>query len=452
MPQSYDLLIKGGVIVNHDGIREGDIGIRGGKIARIGAIGGAPAETELDARGLHVFPGVIDSHVHFREPGGETREDLESGSRAAVLGGVTAIFEMPNTNPPTVTAEALADKIARATGRMFCDFAFYPGATKENIEQLRMLESLPGAAGIKVFMGSSTGNLLVDDPATIRALLGKLRRRAAFHCEDEARLNARKALQIHGDPSSHSVWRDAQAAFMATDALLRMAREAGARVHILHVSTGEEMALIAQNRDIATAEVTPHHLLLPAKESYARLGSRAQMNPPLREADQVAALWDAVAQGVADTVGSDHAPHLVEDKARAYPDSPSGMPGVQTLTPLLLNAVSEGRLSLLRFADLTSHGPARVYGIAGKGRIAAGYDADFTLADLRKTATIDDSWIESRCGWTPYAGQKLTGWPSATVIRGRIVMREGEILGEPAGRQVRFLETLRNGALPEDTG
>lgn len=443
MFQSYDLLIRGGTIVNHDGVFEGDIGIRNGRIARIGAIGGASAAQEFVARGLHIFPGVIDSHVHFREPGGEAKEDLESGSRAAVMGGVTAVFEMPNTSPSTTTKEALADKVMRATDRMFCDFAFFPGATKDNIDQLPELERMPGAAGVKVFMGSSTGTLLVDDPGLLRELLTKVRRRVSFHCEDEARLNARKALQAEGDPASHSVWRDAEAAIMATRILLGLARETGARVHILHVSTGAEMALIAENRDHATAEVTPHHLLLPAAASYAKLGTRAQMNPPLREQEEIDRLWDALAQGIVDTVGSDHAPHLLEDKAKPYPASPSGMPGVQTLVPLLLNAVSEGRLSLPRFTDLTSHGPARVHGIAGKGRIAGGFDADLTLADLSEVRKITDDWIASRCGWTPYAGQSVTGWPKVTIVRGKIVMQDGEVTGRAHGRPVRFLDTLQ---------
>jgi dihydroorotase len=442
MTVSFDLIIRGATIVNQDGIRQGDIGIRGGRLAQMGVIGGTPALEIFDARGLHVLPGVIDSHVHFREPGGEDREDLESGSRAAVLGGVTAVFEMPNTSPATTTAAALADKLARGTGRMFCDFAFYPGATTDNIDELADLERAEGAAAIKVFMGSSTGNLLVDDPALLRRLLGKARRRVAFHCEDEARLKAREGLRVEGDPASHSEWRDAEAAIMATGQLLRLARETGARVHILHVSTGEEMAMIAANRDCATGEVTPHHLLLTAPAAYERLGTLAQMNPPLRSAGESEALWRALAQGVVDTIGSDHAPHLASAKAQAYPASPSGMPGVQTLVPLMLDAVNAGRLSLERLVDLTSHGPARVYGIAGKGRIAAGYDADLTIVDMQARRTITNDWIASRCGWTPYADWPVTGWPVATLLRGRMVMRDGDVIGPATGAPVRFLETL----------
>lgn len=442
MSKTFDLLIRGGTIVNQDGVGQVDIGIKEGRIGELGSFSASRGAAVFDAQGLHVLPGVIDSHVHFREPGAEESENLESGSRAAVLGGVTAVFEMPNTNPPTITGRALADKIARAQGRMFCDFAFYVGASRDNIYELTKLELREGTCGIKVFMGSSTGNLLVDDPASLRELLTKARRRVSFHCEDEARLNGRKNLRIEGKPESHSEWRDAEAAIVATRQLLHLARESGRRVHILHVSTGQEMQLIAENRDVATAEVTPHHLLMTARSSYERLGTRAQMNPPLRDEVQVAALWDAVSQGVADTIGSDHAPHLPEAKTKRYPASPSGITGVQTLVPLMLNAVNAGRLSLARFVDLTSSGPCRVYGIAGKGRIAAGYDADLTLVDLEARRIISDNWITSRCGWTPYDGWQVRGWPIATLVRGHFAMRDGEIASQATGQPIRFIETL----------
>jgi dihydroorotase len=446
MAGRFDLVIKGGTIVNQDGASEGDIGIAAGRIAHLGSIPREAAAEVFDAAGLHILPGVIDSHVHFREPGAEHKEDLESGSRAAVLGGVTAVFDMPNTSPSTVSAETLGDKVARARGRMFCDFAFYIGATRENIEALPRLEKLPGAAGVKVFMGASTGSLLVDDDENLFAILSGISRRASFHSEDEARLQARAGLRRENEPESHSVWRDAEAALLATKRLLALARRAGKRIHVLHVSTGEEMALLAQHRDIASVEVTPHHLTLIAPEIYQRIGTRAQMNPPIRDAAHVAALWDGVRQGVADTVGSDHAPHMLDEKAKPYPASPSGMPGVQTLLPVMLDHVHAGRLTLPRLVDLTSHGPARIYGIAGKGRIAAGYDADLTLVDLSAEREITDGWIVSRCGWTPYAGQKVTGWPMATIVRGHVMMRDGEAAGAGCGQPVRFLECLRTEA------
>ena len=385
-----------------------------------------------------MLPGVIDTQVHFREPGLEHKEDLETGSRAAVMGGVTAVFEMPNTKPLTTSAEALADKVARARDRMFCDFAFYVGGTRENIDDIPALERLESAAGIKVFMGSSTGDLLVDDDASLSRIIGKISRRAAFHAEDEARLKERMPLRRPGDPSSHPVWRDEQAALIATQRLVRLAEQHGRRVHVLHVSTAEEMAFLADHKDWASVEVTPHHLTLVAPECYERLGTYAQMNPPVRDERHRQAIWAAVANGVVDVLGSDHAPHTREEKDHAYPDSHSGMTGVQTLVPVMLDHVNAGRLTLERFVDLTSHGPNRLFGIRGKGRIAVGYDADLTIVDLQRRETITNAWIQSRCGWTPYDGVSVQGWPVGTVVRGKRVMWDGAIAGPAHGQPVRF--------------
>lgn len=442
MSDTFETVIKGGTLVNHDGIGKADIGIRAGRIVHIGSIGAEKSGEVIDATGLHVLPGVIDSQVHFREPGGEHKETLGTGSRSAVMGGVTCVFEMPNTNPLTTTAEALAGKVARGRETMSCDFAFYVGATRENVGDIPDLERLPGSAGIKVFMGSSTGNLLVDDEAGLSRVIGAISRRAAFHSEDEARLIERKGVRREGDPSSHTEWRDPQAAVIATERLVRLAREHGKRVHVLHVSTGEEMEFLARHKDVASVEATPQHLTLTAEDAYGALGAKAQMNPPLRDAAHQKILWWGLEQGVVDVLGSDHAPHTLEEKAQDYPASPSGMPGVQTLVPVMLDHVNAGRLSIERFVDLTSHGPQRIFGIACKGRIAAGYDADFTIVDLKAKRTIEDDLIASKCGWTPFAGKTVTGWPRGTVIRGRRVMWDDEVLGEPGGEPVRFLETL----------
>jgi dihydroorotase len=441
LAETFDLVLKGGTLVNHAGEGLADIGVRGGRIAAIGDIGEGMAGEIIDASGLHILPGVIDTQVHFREPGPTHKEDLESGSRSAVLGGVTAVFEMPNTKPATTSAEALADKVERATGRMFCDFAFFVGATRDNVDELAALELLPGAAGVKVFMGSSTGDLLVDDEETLSRVLNTIRRRASFHAEDEARLKARASLQREDDPSSHSEWRDAKAALVATERLLRLASAAGKRVHVLHVSTREEMALLALHKDVASVEVTPQHLTLEANDAYEALGTRAQMNPPLRNAAHQEGLWWGLSQGVVDVLGSDHAPHTLEEKAESYPATPSGMPGVQTLVPVMLDHVNAGRLSLARFVDLTSAGPQRLFGIAAKGRIAVGYDADLTVVDLKAERVIDNDWIGSKCGWTPFAGRKVKGWPVGTFVRGRLAMWEGE-LGQAGGAPVRFGEAL----------
>jgi dihydroorotase len=442
MPETYDLILSGGTVVNHDGVGPRDIGIRGGRIAAIGDLGRASAGEVVACRGLHILPGVVDTQVHFREPGLTHKEDLESGSRAAVLGGVTAVFEMPNTDPVTTSATALEDKKKRARGRMHCDFAFFVGGNHANVAELPELERLPGAAGIKVFIGSSTGKLLVPDDAGLRAILKVIRRRASFHAEDESRLEQRKKLRIENDPRSHPVWRDEVAALQATQRLVALARETGKRVHVLHVSTAEEIEFLAGHKDVASVEVTPHHLTLLAPECYERLGTRAQMNPPVRDARHRDALWRGVAQGIVDILGSDHAPHTLEEKAKPYPASPSGMTGVQTLVPLMLDHVNAGRLTLERFMDLTSAGPARLFGICGKGRIAAGYDADLTVVDLNRRQTIRNQWIASKCGWTPYDGVEVRGWPVGTFVRGAKVMWEGELVTPATGAPVRFHEAL----------
>src|SRR5271157_2630496 len=437
MPQTFDLVLANGTVVNQDGAFSRDVGVRVGRIAGIGDLSADSAGERIDCKGLHVLPGVIDSQVHFREPGPVHKEDLETGSRAAVLGGVTAVFEMPNTDPTTTTAEALADKMARAKDRMHCDFAFWVGGAHDNVADIPELERLPGAAGIKVFMGSSTGRLLVADDAGVLAILKRTRRRAAFHSEDEARLNERKALRVPGDASSHPVWRDEIAALKCTERLVRLAREARAQVHVLHISTREEMEVLALAKDVASAEATPHHLTLSTVD-YPRLGTKLQMNPPVRGPEHRDGIWRGLGQGVVDVLGSDHAPHTLEEKAKPYPESPSGMTGVQTLVPIMLDHVNAGRLTLQRFVDLTSAGPQRIFRILGKGRIAAGYDADFTIVDMKRTETIRDSWIASRSRWTPYDGKTVTGWPVGTIVRGRRVMWEGELTAPSTGEAVRF--------------
>jgi dihydroorotase len=449
MAGRYDLILKGGTVVNQDGEGVRDVAIAGGRIAAIGGVdasldpsSGSSAAEVIDCRGLHVLPGVIDSHVHMREPGLTHKEDLETGSRAAVLGGVTAVFEMPNTEPTTTTAAALADKVARGHHRMHCDFAFYVGATRENTHELATLERLPGACAVKVFMGSSTGSLLIEDDEGVRNVLKAIRRRAAFHSEDEYRLRERMHLRVEGDPSSHPVWRDATAALMCTQRLVKLARETGKRVHVLHVTTREEAVFLAEHKDVATAEATPSHLTLAAPDCYQRLGTLAQLNPPIRDAAHRDGIWQGVAQGVIDSIGSDHSPHTLEEKAKPYPKTHSGMTGVQTLVPIMLDHVNAGRLSLARFVDLTSTGPARIYGIARKGRIAAGYDADLTVVDMKRREIISNRWIASRAGWTPYDGMTVTGWPVGTFVRGRKVMWLGELVTPSQGEAVRFLEAM----------
>ncbi len=444
MAATFDLVLKGATVVNHDGEGVRDIGIRDGSIAGLGPFGPefglVKAAETIDCKGLHILPGVIDTQVHFREPGLTHKEDLETGSRSAVAGGVTAVFEMPNTKPLTTSAETLAEKVRLARHRMFCDFAFYVGGTRDNIDDIPALERLEGSAGIKVFMGSSTGDLLVDDDSSLDRIIARISRRAAFHAEDEARLISRMNLRVPGDPSSHPVWRDEEAALIATTRLVRLAEKHKRRVHVLHISTAAEMAFLAAHKAWASVEVTPHHLTLDGDEAYARLGTYVQMNPPVRDVRHRDAIWHGIAQGIVDVLGSDHAPHTREEKDHAYPGSHSGMTGVQTLVPIMLDHVNAGRLSLARFVDLTSHGPQRLFGIRRKGRIAVGYDADLTIVDMKRTETITNRWVESRCGWTPYDGKSVTGWPVGTFVRGRRAMWQGEIAAKAHGEPVGFFE------------
>ena len=442
MSSTYDLIVRGGEVANHAGRGMADVGVRDGKIAFIGDLSQASAGEVVDASGLTVLPGVIDTQVHFREPGLEWKEDLETGSRAAALGGVVAVFEMPNTNPNTVDQPTIEDKLARARDRMWTDHAFYVGGTHANAEYLDELERLPGICGVKVFMGASTGDLLIADDDGVRKVLSTVNRRATFHSEDEYRLAERRELAVTGDWTSHPVVRDAESAIRSTERLVRLARETGARIHVLHVSTAEEIRFLANHKDIATVEITPQHLTLDGDEAYVRLGAYAQMNPPIRNAPHIAGLWTGIQQGVADVLGSDHAPHTKEEKSKPYPASPSGMPGVQTLVPVMLTHVANGKLSLERFIDLTSGGAQRVFQTANKGRMAEGYDADLTLVDLKAKRVITHDQQASRCGWTPFDGFEATGWPMATIVRGRVVMRDAELLGQAHGRPVRFQETL----------
>ena len=440
MARTYDLILNGGTVHLPGGPALADVGVIGGKIAAIGTNLGDAGEM-IDCTGLDVLPGVIDSQVHFREPGLEHKEDLESGSRAAVLGGVTAVFEMPNTNPNTDTAERVHDKLARAHHRMWCDHAFYVGATGDNAEQLSELERIPGTAGVKIFMGASTGSLLVAEDEALARVLAHGKRRVAIHAEDEARMNARKDVRVEGDPASHPVWRDDESAMLATRRIVKLAREARRRIHVLHITTPAELEFLGQNKDVATCEVTPQHLTMAGEDVYPRLGSYAQMNPPIRSGAHRDGLWHWLNQGVPDVLGSDHAPHTKEEKAKPYPASPSGMPGVQTLVPLLLDHVAAGRLTLQRFIDLTSAGPQRIFGLVGKGRIVPGYDADFTVVDLKSRWTVNSAWLASRCGWSPFEGMSLTGRPVGTIIRGHRVMWENQLANEAVGEPVRFEAT-----------
>lgn len=454
--QPYDLIIKGGTcLLSHPSDQslieqKVDIAISGGQIVKIRDLINEPAARIIDAKGLHVLPGIIDSQVHFREPGLTHKEDLESGTRAAILGGVTSIFEMPNTQPATTTKELFADKLQRAQGRAHANYGFFIGASHDNVDEIGNLEKMPHCSGVKIFMGSSTGNLLVEDDASLERILSQGHRRVIVHSEDEMRLRERKHIATEqADVHYHPVWRDVETAVQSTTRLLRLAQKTGRRIHVLHVSTGEEMDLLkeAKMADFGkdggvSVEVLPQHLTLYAPDCYDRLGTYAQQNPPIREKRHLDRIWKAVLDGTVDVIGSDHAPHTREEKDRPYPNSPSGVPGVQTLVPLMLNHIHEGRISLHKFVELMTINPCKVFGIKNKGRLRQGYDADLTLVDLKKSKIIDNSWIASRCGWTPYHGMSVTGWMTHTIVSGHLVMENDEVLMSPQGKPVNFEGTL----------
>jgi dihydroorotase len=437
---SYDLILRGGACVLPWGVETTDVGVREGRIAALGDLRTAHAANEVDCRGLQVLPGLIDAHVHLRDPGDPAVEDLSHGTRGALLGGLTTVFDMPNTAPSITDSERLDWKRGYLDGRAWVDVGIYVGASMKNIGELAALELQPNVCAVKVFAGSSTGDLLVADDASLEAVMRSGRRRICYHSEDEYRLQERKPQFTSGMPHrNHMVWRDVECAFLGTRRLMALARKTGRPAHILHVSTAEELDYLKDFRDVCTVEVLLNHLT-QTDEAYDRLGGYAVMNPPIRDERHMRAAWAAVADGTVDVVGSDHAPHSRAAKERPWPDCAAGLTGVQTIVPLMLDHVSAGRLSLSRLADLMCAGPARVYGVTGKGRLAAGYDADFTIVDMKKQRRIEESWIVSPCGWTPFAGHACTGWPVMAILRGEVAMREDEVIGAPRGQGVAFAE------------
>lgn len=420
-------------------ITKADVGILDGKISEIGYLRSAASHSIINVEGLHILPGVVDSQVHFREPGLTHKEDLETGTKAALLGGVTAVFDMPNTQPSTTTQATFDAKVKALENRAWCNVGFYIGGASDNYEQLPMLEKLEGCCGVKVFMGSSTGTLLVEDDENLFKILTHGQRRVAVHCEDEQRLKERKHIALDGKSAHlHPLWRDEETALLAVQRLIRLAAKAKRSVHVLHVTSKQEVEFLSAHKNIATIEVLPQHLTLSAPECYERLGNFAQQNPPIREKSHQAALWKALQTGVIDVIGSDHAPHTIEEKKKEYPSSPSGMPGVQTLLPIMLNHVNNGHLSLIHLVHLISINPAKIFNIQGHGKLELGSAANLTIVDLKAERKIENQWIASRCGWTPYDGMKVKGWMNACFVNGQLAMMDGEVIEQPKGRLLHF--------------
>lgn len=441
MTKPYDLILKGGTIVTHTSQYCADIGIRNKKIATIVEKLDAPSTLSLNCKGLHVLPGIIDTHVHLREPGDARQETLKSGSIAAVRGGVTTVCDMPNTAVPLVDLAALNDKLERATNGMACNFGFWVGATTSNLDSLPELEAYPFVIGIKVFYGSSTGQLLLNDLESLSHLLNNARKRVSFHAEEERLLDARKTLRVPNDPASHSIWRSPEVARSAVETLVNLAERLQRPIHILHVSTDDELSYLAKHRRWVSVEATPHHLTLDAPTTYRKWGNFALVNPPLRTQQQIDALWIALRNGFVDVLGSDHAPHTIEKKSRPYPESPSGFPGLQTLLPIMLTHVAKGKLSLNHLVQLTSFMPQKLFNIDHKGQLDLGYDADLTIVDLQSERTIDTEWLSSICGWSLYSGFAAKGWPVGTIVMGQIAMWEGKLYSDLSGQPIQIKTT-----------
>ena len=437
MTENLSLIIKNGSCYINGKLTNTDIGLLGNKIKIIGEIKGDGLNV-YDATNKLVLPGIIDTQVHFREPGSTDAEDLESGSRAAVLGGVTSLFEMPNTNPPTANLIEFEKKLKAAKNRMHSNYAFYFGATPDNTDQLKQLKNVEGCCGVKLFAGSSTGNLLVDKESDIEKVISSSDRIVSIHSEDEDIIKLRKKFIKQGNVHSHPEWRNVECAMSSTRRVVKIAERYNKKIHVLHVTTKEEVDFLAMHKKNVTFETTPQHLTLFAPDCYDKLGTYAQMNPPLRSKEHYDRLWVAIKNNIVDVLGSDHAPHLKSNKDREYPNTPSGMPGVQTIFPIMIDHVNNGKLTLTQLVNLMCENPCRIFGIKNKGFIKEGYDADLTIVDMSKKVTIKNEMMASKCGWTPFHNHKITGFPVGTIVNGNLVMEDGKILIKSKGKPLEF--------------
>ena len=453
-PNTTLLICNARVLLPDGHFQVADVWIEGGLIRDIGSNLERSADTVIDAHQLTLLPGVIDPQVHFREPGLEHKEDLTTASRACARGGVTSFLEMPNTNPLTINQAALNDKLTRAAQKSFVNFGFFIGATAENLPDLQTATPTPG---IKIFMGSMHGDLLVDQESALDRIFATGTRLIAVHAEDQSRI-AQRRQEFVGitDPAIHSVIQDNQAALNATQLALKLSKKYQRRLHILHLSTAEEAELLRQDKPAwVTAEVTPQHLLLNTGD-YEKLGSLIQMNPPIRSVHDNEVLWQALQDGVIDFIATDHAPHTLAEKGQANTANPadeeasattvflepakvpSGMPGVETSLPLMLTQAMQGRCSVAQVSHWMSTAVAKAYGIVGKGAIAPGYDADLVLGDLDNYHPVLREELQTKCGWSPFEGWNLTGWPAVTIVGGQVVYERGQFNQQVRGRALMF--------------
>lgn len=429
-------LIRNATVVFPDSTLKVNVLLEGHRIASIDAPDSSRADEIVDAQGLHLMPGLIDDQVHFREPGLTHKEDLHHATRACAKGGVTSFLEMPNTKPTTTTLQALDEKLAIAARSCHVNYGFYIGATPHNLDELQRAIRTPG---IKIFIGSSTGDLLVDEQAALERIFAETTLPICAHCEDEATVKANSARLNGGqDVSDHSKIRDHQAAIIATKRAVELAERHKHRFHVLHVSTAAEVEFLRGTSDLITAEACPHHLFFNI-DDYPRLGTLIQMNPSIKTAADNEAVWRGLLDGTLEVVATDHAPHTLEEKRQPYPKSPSGLPAVENYLALLLNEVNQGRCTISQVTSWTAAAPARVWNIQNKGRIAEGYDADLVLVDLNMSQTILNENQLTKCGWSPWHGETLTGWPVRTWVMGRTVFVDGKVIDDVRGEEITYL-------------
>ena len=428
-------LIRHAQVVLPESTERINVLIENGKVAALDVPDGASADEVIDASGLHLIPGVVDDQVHFREPGLTHKEDLLTATRACAKGGVTSFLEMPNTKPTTTSVAALESKLGLAAGRCVVNYGFYIGATPENVAELARATRTPG---IKIFIGSSTGDLLVDEQSALERIFAETTLPICAHCEDEATVRA-NAARIGGGSSvaDHSRIRDNAAALIATKRAVDLAERHRHRFHVLHVSTAEEVQFLRGTSDLITAEACPHHLFFTV-DDYDRLGSLIQMNPSIKSRADAAAVWQGLLDGTLEVIATDHAPHTLEEKRQPYPKSPSGLPAVENSLALMLNQVSLGLCSLRQVVSWMCEAPARVWNLHQKGAIREGWDADLVLVDLNRTAVVRNEEQLTKCGWTPWDGVSLTGWPVRTFVHGQTVSCDGRVVGEGTGREILY--------------
>jgi dihydroorotase len=429
------LLIRGGTVINSERSFRADVLVIEGKIAMVED--SIPVETRynvVDAGNLYVMPGVFDPQVHFRDPGFEHKEDLESGSRAAAAGGVTSFLEMPNTVPNTVDLKSMSIKKDNAKKKSWVNYNFFIGATGDNLLEIN---SVPNVCGIKIFMGSSTGNLLVDDPERLENIFANGKRLIAVHAEDEVILNRnKKTYKDSRDPKMHPVIRSTEAALSATKLAVGLSKKYKRRLHVLHLTTVDEVHYLSQEKSpYISSEVCPQHFLLNAEECYDRLGTLAQMNPPIRDKSHGNGLRNGLKAGIIDCIATDHSPHTLEEKQQPYGKAPSGMPGVETSFPLMLNEAANGFCTYNELVKWMCEMPARLYSALDKGRVEPGFDADIVLVDKDRKAKILNEKLQCKVKWSAFHNKEITGWPVMTIVNGKIVYDDGN-LHEPAGKEI----------------